>query len=147
LPRLKLSSAFWTGVLRLVAVDRLGAHAAILKRLGDAVGAALGAREDDDALERARRDRRWLSSVRLLARVHESRRAGRSSVDGAALRRDLDLLGILQDLRRELGDVVRHGGREQQRLAVLGDRPGDATHVTDEAHVEHAIGFVEHEEA
>src|SRR5215216_2496648 len=40
------------GVLRLVAVDRLGAHATILERLGDAIGAALGAGEDDDALER-----------------------------------------------------------------------------------------------
>src|SRR5688500_2526394 len=40
------------GVLRLVAVDRLGAHAAILQRLGDAIGAALGAGEDDDTRER-----------------------------------------------------------------------------------------------
>src|SRR5215212_10385942 len=39
-------------VLALVAVDRLGDDTTVLQRLGDAVGAALGAGEDNDALER-----------------------------------------------------------------------------------------------
>ena len=133
-----------TGVLRLVAVDRLGAHATILQRLGDAVGAALGAREDDDSLERAVRQE-MAEQRALVGGVHEVD-ALVDPVDRAALRRDLDLLRILQDLRRELGDVARHGRREEQRLAVLGDRAGDTTDVTNEAHVEHAVGFVEDEE-
>ena len=88
---------------------------------------------------------RWLSSARLAGGGHEVD-ALVDLVDGAALRGDLDLLGVLQDLRGELGDVTRHGGREQQRLALLGDRGHDAAHVADEAHVEHAIGLVEDEE-
>src|SRR5260370_5602109 len=39
-------------ILALVAVDRLGDDTAVLERLGDPVGAALGAGEDDDPLER-----------------------------------------------------------------------------------------------
>ena len=134
-----------TGVLRLVAVDRLGAHAAVFERLGDAVGAALGAREDDDALES--RVRQQMAEQRPLgASVHEVD-ALVDLLDRAALRRDFDLLGILQDFRGELGDVARHGRREQQGLPVLGDRGRNAADVADEAHVEHAIGFVADEEA
>src|SRR5882672_8616950 len=90
-------------VLRLVAVDRLGSDATILQRLGDAVGAALGAGEDDDPLER--RVGQQVAQQRALGGgVHEVD-ALVDLVDGAALalRRDLDALGVLQDLRRELG--------------------------------------------
>ena len=131
-------------VLRLVAVDRLGSDATILQRLGDAIGAALGAGEDNDPLER--RVGQQVAEQRALGGgVHEVD-ALVDLLDGAALRRDLDLLGVLQDLRRELGDVARHGGGEQQRLALLGDPADDATDVPDEAHVEHAVGLVDDEE-
>jgi hypothetical protein len=109
------------------------------------VGAALGAGEDDDTLQ-----------VGIAEQMAEQRPLGGGIhevdalvdlLDRAALRRDLDALGVLQDLGRELCHVRRHGGGEQQCLALLGDRRHDAAHVLDEAHVEHAIGFVEHEEA
>src|SRR5262249_33730552 len=45
-----------------------------------------------------------------------------------------------------IGDVLRHGGGEQQRLMCAADRTSDAAHVMDEAHVEHSIGFVEDED-
>src|SRR5580693_3719190 len=109
------------GVLRLVAVNRLGGDTTIFQRFGDAVGAALGAGEDDDPLER--HIGQQVAEQRALGGgVHEVD-ALVDLVDGAALalRRDLDSLGILQDLRRELGDVARHGGGEQERLALLGD--------------------------
>ncbi len=54
--------------------------------------------------------------------------------------------GSLQDLVGELGDLGRHRRREQQRLALLRQRGDDAAHVADEAHVEHPVGFVEHED-
>ena len=133
------------GVLRLVAVDRLGAHATVFQRLGDAVGAALGAREDDDPLE-ALIGQEMIEQGALEAGVHEIN-ALVDLLDGAALRCDLDLLGVLENFRGKLGDVVRHRRREQQGLPVLGHRGRDATDVADEAHVEHAIGFVEDEEA
>ena len=56
------------------------------------------------------------------------------------------LLRIVQHLRGELGDLLRHGGREHQRLPLLtGSLRHDLPDVVDEAHVEHAVGFVEHQ--
>ena len=68
----------------------------------------------------------------------------RSTVDRG--RRDVDARGIAEDLRRELGDVRRHGRREQQRLPLLAAGGDDLPHVADEAHVEHAVGLVEDED-
>ena len=42
-------------------------------------------------------------------------------------------------------DLAVDGGREQQRLARSRRRGDDRLDVVDEAHVEHAVGFVEHE--
>ena len=59
--------------------------------------------------------------------------------------RHLDQLRVLQHLVGEALDLVREGGREQQALALLGQQGEDALDVGDEAHVEHAVGFVEHQ--
>ena len=62
---------------------------------------------------------------------------------GGGRHRDADR--VAQHLVCQLGDLPRHGRGEEQRLALgrqLGDDPAD---VVDEAHVEHAVGFVEHE--
>ena len=40
-------------------------------------------------------------------------------------------------------DFRRHGGREEQRLAGEGHQLADAFDVGNEAHVEHAVGFVD----
>ena len=53
--------------------------------------------------------------------------------------------GSLQHLPGQLGDVLRHGGREQQRLPLRRQLGDDFADVVDEAHVEHAVGLVEHE--
>ena len=53
--------------------------------------------------------------------------------------------GSLQHRVGELGDLPRHGGREEQRLPLGRQLADDAADVVDEAHVEHAVGFVEHE--
>ena len=42
-------------------------------------------------------------------------------------------------------DVVRVGGGEQQVLALRRQQLDDLADVVDEAHVEHAIGFIEHQ--
>jgi hypothetical protein len=46
----------------------------------------------------------------------------------------------------EIGDLTRHRGREEQRLALARQLGHDPADVMDEAHVEHAVGFVEHED-
>ena len=59
---------------------------------------------------------------------------------------DLDLLRVVHELHRQLLDAVDEGRREQQRLPVLlGQLGQDALDRRQEAHVEHAVGFVEHQ--
>jgi hypothetical protein len=43
-------------------------------------------------------------------------------------------------------DRGRQRGAEEEGLALTGQQLDDAAHVMDEAHVEHAVHFVEHEE-
>jgi hypothetical protein len=43
-------------------------------------------------------------------------------------------------------DLVGEGRREQQGLALFRDQRDDFLDVADEAHVEHAVGFVEHQD-
>ncbi len=59
--------------------------------------------------------------------------------------RDLDALRIAEEALRELADLGRHGGREQQRLAVRGQFGDDPADVADEAEIEHPVRLVEHE--
>ncbi len=42
-------------------------------------------------------------------------------------------------------DVARHGGREQQRLALGWRRVEDEFEILAEAEIEHFVGFVEHD--
>ena len=54
--------------------------------------------------------------------------------------------GLRRKLLGELADVVGVGGREHEVLALLRQHLEHALDVADEAHVEHAVGFVEHED-
>ena len=62
---------------------------------------------------------------------------------GAAAELDEDgiVQGVLDDAEHGLG----HRGAEEQVLALGRDRVDDALHVGPEAHVEHAVGLVEHQ--
>jgi hypothetical protein len=55
----------------------------------------------------------------------------------------LHFLRIFQELLGQLGDAFRVGGREEQGLAFGRAALGDVGDVVVEAHVEHAVGFVE----
>ncbi len=69
------------------------------------------------------------------------------AIGGDGLGRDVHADGLDQNLRHELGDIGRHGGGEQQRLALPRNERHDPAHVAQEAHVEHAVGFVDDERA
>ena len=58
---------------------------------------------------------------------------------------DFDLDRIGQEVAGEIGDRLRHGGREQHGLALLRHHLGDLAQVVHEAEVEHLVGFVEDE--
>ena len=45
----------------------------------------------------------------------------------------------------ELGDGARHRCGEQQRLPLRRKLRDDFADVVDEAHIEHPVGFIEHE--
>jgi hypothetical protein len=109
----------------------------------EAVGVAFGAHEHQH-----------LAHVARLYQVGEQRAfAGgldfihlvRNEVGGRVAARDLDRHRRAQYLMRELLDLVGKGRREQQVLPLHGEQGDDAPDVGHEAHVEHAVGFVEHQ--
>ena len=59
---------------------------------------------------------------------------------------NLDLLGIVQEGFGDAADFGRHGRGEEQRLPGKWDHLADALDVGNESHVEHAIGFVDHQQ-
>ena len=65
---------------------------------------------------------------------------------GGRRTRHFDRLGVAQEFRRELLDWWWHGRREQQGLALLGQARSDFLDIGDEPHVEHPVGFVDHQE-
>src|SRR5690606_13779397 len=52
-------------------------------------------------------------------------------------------LRVAQQFAGKIGDVFGEGGREQQVLALARQAREDLLDVVHEAHVEHAVGFVE----
>ena len=58
---------------------------------------------------------------------------------------DLDDFRRALELMSQRLDFAREGRREHQRLPFLGQRPNDLPDRREKAHVEHPIGFIEHE--
>ena len=67
------------------------------------------------------------------------------TLDRGVRRCDFNTLRVVQQLARQSGDVVGERGREQQVLAFGRQAREDLFHVMDKAHVEHTVGFVQHE--
>jgi hypothetical protein len=58
---------------------------------------------------------------------------------------NIDRHRVVQQAGRQFANFRREGGREHQVLALLGQQRDDLADVADEAHVEHAVGFIENE--
>src|SRR6478736_2809034 len=130
--------------LGFVAVNGFRDDFAALQLLHQAIGAVLGTGENNRAIDG------WITQhflehaalVRGLDHVHglvDALRGGRN-------RSHVDAHRIDQNLTRQAFDIARHGGREEQRLALLGELLQNALHVRQEAHVEHAIGLVQNQD-
>jgi hypothetical protein len=59
---------------------------------------------------------------------------------------DIDQRRCMQQTVGELTNLVREGGGEEQILASCRQQREDAPNVADETHVQHAVGFVEHQD-
>ena len=130
--------------LALVAVDGDGVDAVLPELLGEAVGAVLGLGEHQHLLPAIGLDE--VREQRALAvLVHRVGDLG-DELDRRIAPRDLDGDRVVQELAGELADVVGEGRREQEVLALGRQQREDAADVADEAHVEHAVGLVQHQD-
>jgi hypothetical protein len=132
-------------LLALVAVDGVGGDALALEVDRQAAGAELGADEDQHLLG-------LLLVVGQQVHQQAALEVGGDRVDAVGdglghgvAARHFDQLRRLQHAVGEVLDLVGEGGREQQALALLRQHGEDALDVGDEAHVQHAVGFVEHQ--
>ena len=125
-----------------VALERDGAASLAIELLRQALGPVLRAREDD----------RGLAVVAGEEMVEQPRLLRRPGLEETVLdrlcrraRSELDDVRVVEQVVRELADRPRHRRREEQVLPIVGQLLQDPPEVGQEAHVEHVVGFVEHE--
>ena len=130
--------------LALVAVDGHRADALLFKKLDQLVGAALHAGEHQHLVPVV-----GLDQVREQVLLHlAAHRVDllNDAVVGLVATRHLDQRRLVEQAVGQRLDLVAEGRRKQQALLL---RRHDGQHlldVVDETHVEHAVGFVEHED-
>src|SRR5688572_13507634 len=141
---LELVERLGTGRLRHVAMQAHGIEAVLGERLEQDLHVALAIAENEGVGDVLPADQ-LAQSLALLLRFHHHHALhdgrGRSRRRGYA-----DLLRIHQERVGQPADFRRHGGGEEQGLAQLRQQPDDLLDIPDETHVEHAVGFVDHQD-
>ena len=129
--------------LALVAVDGERADAVVVQLLGELVRAVLRPRENEHLAPIVAADQRRQQRTLAIAidRMHHLI----DDVDRRITRRDVEHQWAVQQRCRQGADLIGERRREQQVLPLLGQQREYALDVVDEAHVEHAVGFVEDE--
>ena len=142
-PFLELGEHLRSVVLALVAVNRAGRDAVFLELLGEAIGPVFGPCKDQDLVPVTRLDqvREQRPLVVLLDRMNELGDELRERVAGG----HRDLGRVVQEVVGERADLVGEGRREEEVLTLGRQLREDTPDVSDEAHVEHAVGFIEDE--
>ena len=97
---------------------------------------------EDDGVTHVLGAQQMAQRLALVLLVHHGQRLDHQG-GGRCRRAHGHFLGIHQEGIGQAADFRRHGGREEQGLADLGQHPDDALDIGDEAHVEHAVGFVD----
>ena len=129
------------------AVQRLGAVAVGVERLSEGIDLQPRAAEDDrggrvfhleDTVER----RRFLSAADDVGDLADARHLAGPGL----LTRNRDALRLIQVAFRNLQDARWQRRRKERRLARGGRLLEDRVDVFGEAHIEHLVGFVEHED-
>src|SRR5690606_20747499 len=62
-------------------------------------------------------------------------------------RSDFDFNRVVEAGPGQLAYIAAEGGREQQGLPLYGQKANNAFEIRQEPHIQHAIGFVEHQDA
>ena len=125
-------------------MDRRGVEAMLLQRLGDDIDLCLAVAEDDAVAHIGAADQGAEGGAFGLGigRGNADQILG-DGVGGLGRARGLQPGRVLEELGRQAGNLGRHGGREEQGLPTRRGQFEDALNVGDEAHVEHAVGFVD----
>ena len=138
---LEASQGLGAGCLAFVAVQGHGLDAVFGEVIGHIVGAKFGAGEDQHLTPVVQIDDVHQHFF-FLAAPHWVYHLGNALHRGVA-GRHLNALRILQKRGSQVANLIAEGGREEQALFVFGHQCQDFLHVVDEAHVEHAVGFVQ----
>ena len=129
--------------LRHAAVQRRDRMAHLVQMGGQLVGVALGAGEDHRLLHLGA-GQQVLEQCRLVVQVIGPQQLLLDVGVAVGVVGDLDALGIvLQDLVGQATDLTGEGRADHHGLAAGRQGFGDALDVLDEAHVQHAVGFVQ----
>ena len=131
------------GCLALVAVDRQRLDAVLHQLFRQSIGAMLGAGEHQH-LKPVAVANQISEQFPLALAVHRIDRMCHVVCGGIGLGH-LDQYGIIQQASRQLLDLIGEGGGEQQILPLPGQQREDLLDVADEPHVQHAVGFIEHQ--
>ncbi|VVO12005.1 hypothetical protein PS704_03523 [Pseudomonas fluorescens] len=141
---LEVGQGFGACVLALVAVDGDGAETVFIQVFGQTVGAVLGTGEHQHLFPGACGDQ--VCQQRTLVVGRQAEDALLDALDRGVRRRDFDAFRVVQQFAGEVGDVLGERRRKQQVLTFARQTGQDLFHVMDEAHVEHAVSFVQHED-
>ena len=131
--------------LAFVAVDGRADNSCTIEGANDLVGSVLGAGEDQDAVHVLVVAQQFDQQGTLGAVVDVDDALG-NFFHGGGLRGDADADRVLQQIAGKGANFLRHGGREEQVLTLARQIRDQLADVVDEAHVEHAVGFVEDED-
>ena len=131
------------GRLAFVAMQRHGRNAGLGQVLGHIVGAKLGAGEHQHLAPVVLVDDVCQQGF-FLAATHRVDGL-RDALHGGVARRDLNGHGVSQQAVGQFADFVAEGGAEQQSLLLLGHQRQYFLDVVNEAHVQHAVGFIKHQ--
>ena len=129
--------------LALVAVQCHGSDALFVQEVGHMVGTKFGAAKHQHLAPLLGLDDVGQQGFLLLP-AHGMHHLF-DELHRGVFRRDLNALRFVQQLRRQIADLLAEGGRKQQALLFFGHQGQHFFHVMDKAHVEHAVGLIEHQ--
>ena len=133
-----------SGPLRFVAVDGSGINAGLTELFHQPIRAVFGSGEHDAAMHLLVNDD--INECTPFVGLFHEHHVLFNAVHGDGFGRDLHGDHVTEEAVGQRGDGLRHGGAEQQVLALVGEDLQHLLDVVNEAHVEHAVRFIKHKE-